>query len=53
MPKSMLKGLDALPNYKKWSNAIYAEDSVNFVFNGPAIAEGMAKRIEKIKAEGK
>ena len=53
MPKSVLKGLDALPNYTKWSTAICAEDSVNYVFDGPAIAEGMVKRIEKMKAEGK
>ena len=53
MPKSVLKGLNALPNYTNWSDAIYAEDSVNYVFDGPAIAEGMAKRIEKMKAEGK
>ena len=53
MPKSMLKGLDALPNYTKWTNAILAEDSVTYVFDGPATAKGMAERIEKMKAEGK
>lgn len=53
MPKSMFKGLDALPNYTKWSNAICAEDSVNYVFDGPAIAEGMVKRIEKLRGEEK
>lgn len=53
MPKSMLKGLNALPNYSKWSNAIRAEDSVTYVFDGPGTTEGMAKRIEKMKAEAK
>lgn len=53
MPKSMLKGLDTLPNYSKWSKAIRAEDSVTYVFDGPGIAERMAERIEKMKAEGK
>lgn len=53
MPKSMLKGLDALPNYTKWSKAVRAEDSVTYVFDGPATAEGMAGRIQKIKAEAK
>ena len=53
MPKSMLKGLDALPNYSKWSKAVRAEDSVTYVFNGPKIAAGMAERIAKLKAEAK
>lgn len=53
MPKSMLKGLDALPNYSKWSKAVRAEDSVTYVFDGPATAERMAERIEKLKAEAK
>lgn len=53
MPKSVAEGLDALPNYSKWSKAIHAEDSVTFVFDGPAIAERMAERIQKMKAEAK
>lgn len=53
MPKSMLKGLDALPNYSKWSKAIHAEDSVTYVFDGPATAGRMAERIAKLKAEAK
>lgn len=53
MPKSMLKGLDALPNYSKWSKAVRAEDSVTYVFDGPHIVETMTGRIEKLKAEAK
>ena len=53
MPKSMLKGLDALPNYNKWSKAIHGEDSVTYVFDGPTIAKGMVERVEKMKAEAK
>ena len=53
MPKSMLKELDALPNYSKWSKAISAEDSVTYVFDGPAIAKGVAEMIEKLKAAAK
>lgn len=53
IPKSMLKGLDALPNYNKWSKAIHEEDSVTYVFDGPAIAKGTVERIEKMKAEAK
>ena len=53
MPKSMLEGLDALPNYSKWSKAVCAEDSVTFIFDGPGIAKHMAERIEKLKADAK
>ena len=53
MPKSMLKGLDALPNYRRWSQAVRAEDSVTYVFDGPHVVETMTGRIEKLKAEAK
>ena len=53
MPKSVLKGLDALPNYSKWSEAVRAEDSVTYVFDGPKVARSMAERIEKLKLEAK
>ena len=53
MPKSMLKGLDALPNYSKWSKAVRAEDSVTYVFDGPEVVRTTKQRIEKLKAETK
>ena len=53
VPKSMLEGLDALPNYSKWSKAVQAEDSVTYVFDGPKIAASMAERVAKMKAEAK
>ena len=53
MPKSMLKGLDALPNYSKWSKAVRAEDSVTYVFDGPEVVRTTKQRIEKLKAEAK
>ena len=53
MPKSMLKGLDALPNYSKWSKAILEEDSVTDGFDGPTIAKRTVERIQKMKAEAK
>ena len=53
MPKSMLKGLDALPNYSKWSKAVCAEDSVTYVFDAPYIVKAMVGRLEKLKAEAK
>ena len=53
MPKSMLEGLDALPNYSRWSKAIHEQDAVMYIFDGPSFASATAKRIEKMKAEAK
>ena len=49
----MLKGLDALPNYNRWSKAILGEDSVTDDFDGPTIAKRMVERVQKMKAEAK
>ena len=53
MPASLLKGLDALPNYSKWSKAVCGENSVTYVFDGPEISKRMTKRLAKMKAEAK
>ncbi|KAL8716219.1 MAG: hypothetical protein Q9220_000124 [cf. Caloplaca sp. 1 TL-2023] len=53
LPKSMLKGLTALPNYDKWSKAIYEQDAVTYIFDGPKIAAATGERIPKMKAEAK
>lgn len=50
MPVNLLKSLDALPNYSKWSKAVCAEDAVTYVFDAPSIAKGTAERIAKLKA---
>lgn len=53
MPQSMLKGLDALPNYTKWSKAVRAQDCVTYVFDGPAAAKSMEVRLARMKVEAK
>ena len=50
MPANLLKSMDALPNYSKWSKAVCAEDAVTYVFDAPSIAKGTAERIAKLKA---
>ena len=52
-PKSLLGGLDALPNFSKWSQALHEQDAVTYIFDGPAVADRTAERIAKMKAEGK
>ena len=51
IPKTALKGLDALPNYSKWSKAIHGRDEVMAVFDGPTLAEKTKERIAKMKAQ--
>ncbi|KAL8784771.1 MAG: hypothetical protein Q9195_008907 [Heterodermia aff. obscurata] len=53
LPKSVLNGLGALPNYSKWSKAIHEQDAATYIFDGPALADKTAERIAKQKAEGK
>ena len=50
LPASLLKSMDALPNFSKWSKAVCAEDAVTYVIDAPSIAKGMAGRIAKMKA---
>ena len=50
MPASLLKSMDALPNFSKWSKAVCAEDAVTYVIDAPSIAKGMSERIAKLKA---
>ena len=52
-PASLLKGLEALPNYSKWSKAVCGESSVTYVFDGPEISKRTAERLAKMKAEAK
>lgn len=53
IPASVLRGLDALPNYTKWSKAVCEQDSVTYVFDKPRIAKQTAERVAKMKAAGK
>ena len=53
LPKGILKALDALPNYSRWSKAIHEKDEVTYIFDGPRYAKATGERIEKMKAEAK
>ena len=53
LPANMWESLKALPNFSKWSEAVCAEDSVTYIFDGPSMSKGMAERIAKMKAEGR
>ena len=53
MPASLGKGLKALPNYAKWSEAVTAQEAVTYIYDGPKFSKTMAERLQKMKAEGK
>ncbi len=50
MPANLLKSMDALPSFSKWSKAVSAEDAVTYVIDAPSLAKGMEQRIAKMKA---
>ena len=50
MPANLVKSMDALPSFSKWSKAVCAEDAVTYVIDAPHIAKVMAERIAKMKA---
>ncbi|KAL9598562.1 MAG: hypothetical protein Q9219_004393 [cf. Caloplaca sp. 3 TL-2023] len=49
-PKSILKGLDAMPNYSRWSKAIHERDEVMYIYNRPNIVASALKRIQSLKS---
>ena len=50
LPANLVKSMDALPSFGKWSKAVCAEDAVTYVIDEPHIAKAMAERIAKMKA---
>ena len=52
LPANLLKSMDALPSFSKWSKAVCAEDAVTYVIDAPSIAKGMEEKIAKMKASG-
>ena len=49
----VLKSLDNLPNYSRWSKALHEQDAVTYIFDGPRYAKGTRERIEKLKTGAK
>lgn len=51
MPASVGKSLKDLPNFRKWSEAVCAQESVTYFFDAPSVSKSMKERIEKLRAE--
>lgn len=47
----MGKALKELPNFRKWSEVVCAQESVTHFFDGPSVSESMKERAEKLRAE--
>lgn len=53
LPKTVADGLEALPNFNKWSQAVIKEDSVTYIWNEADVISATRKRIEGMKAAAK
>jgi glutathione S-transferase len=50
LPKSVITGFEALPNFSKWAAEVIKHESVTYIWDEKAVLAGTAKRIEKLKA---
>ena len=53
LPKSIISGLDALPNFSKWAAEVNKQESVTYIWDEEAVIDGTRKRIESQKAAPK
>ena len=53
IPASVTKSLNALPNFSKWSAAVVAKESVNYIFDAEGITKRMQEMVTKIKGQAK
>ncbi|KAF2800635.1 thioredoxin-like protein [Melanomma pulvis-pyrius CBS 109.77] len=53
LPKSVVSGFDALPNFSKWAAKVIKHESVTYIWDEEAVLAGTKKRVEKLKAEAK
>ncbi|KAF2704403.1 thioredoxin-like protein [Pleomassaria siparia CBS 279.74] len=53
LPKSLLSGFGALPNFSKWAAEVIKHNSVTYIWDEKTIIAATAKRIEKLKADAK
>ncbi|KAJ4989751.1 glutathione S-transferase domain-containing protein [Stagonosporopsis vannaccii] len=53
LPKSVLEGLEALPNFNKWSQAVIKEDSVTYIWDEASVIHATKKKFESLKASAK
>lgn len=51
LPKSILSGLDALPNFSKWAAEVNKQESVTYIWDEEAVINGTRTRIESQKAQ--
>lgn len=53
LPKSVLEGLEALPNFNKWAQAVIKEESVTYIWNEAEVIPATKKKVESMKAAAK
>jgi glutathione S-transferase len=50
LPKSVVEGLDGLPNFKAWASSIRQEKSVLSIWDGHKFVDRTRTRLERMKA---
>ena len=50
LPKSVVEGLEALPNFNKWAQALIKEESVTYIWNEAEVIPATKKKVESMKA---
>ncbi|KAF1929980.1 thioredoxin-like protein [Didymella exigua CBS 183.55] len=53
LPRSVLEGLEKLPNFSKWAQAVNEEESVTYIWNADEVISATKKKIESLKAAAK
>jgi hypothetical protein len=53
LPASLIKKLDALPNFSKWAKAIHERDSITKSIDWDSGPEPLRKKLASIKAAKK
>jgi len=50
LPKSVIQGFEALPNFQKWVNSVRQEQSVLSIWNAEKFVKRSQERLERMKA---
>lgn len=53
LPKSLVDGLNGLPNFSKWAAEVVKHDSVTYIWDEEKVVENSKKKLASLKAQKK
>ena len=53
MPKSFKEGMQKLPNFGKWADAVHKKESVTYIWDEEKVVARTTQRIKKMKEDAK